>query len=213
MSVVSRGKNKSTSALVAVIIVIVSTALTFVGLKIINASTSVTEHNNPEVTESKRVYVPESTSVAEAFYSTPVRLKIPKIKVDAVVEHMGLTASGDMQSPGTNGSAGWYKYSSYPGNKGSSVIAGHVGVRNPAVFTHLDTLVQGDTVLVTDDKGQEVKFTVTSSKWYDYQIEATEVFESDKSGAHLNLITCAGDWDSSQDTYSQRLVVFADKVE
>jgi hypothetical protein len=39
------------------------------------------------------------------------------------------------------------------------------------------------------------------------------VFASNDGGAHLNLITCAGEWNKGKKSYSERLVVFADKVE
>jgi hypothetical protein len=67
----------------------------------------------------------------------------------------------------------------------------------------------GDTLLVIDAKGQSASFTVREAKTYDPKQQHDEVFNS-ASGTHLNLITCAGDWDSSHQHYLKRLVVFAD---
>lgn len=153
-----------------------------------------------------------STAAAEnRTYGLPVRLLIPKIDVDARVTYMGLTASGDMEAPKTNEDAGWYKYGARPGNIGSAVIAGHLGVGNPAVFADLGLLVKGDTLSVIDDDGQSVSFIVTDTRTYEYDTEPSEVFSSEV-GAHLNLITCNGNWNSTVKTYSQRLVIFTDKV-
>lgn len=144
-------------------------------------------------------------------YGLPVRLSIPKIGVDTSVLYMGLTASGDMEAPQTNEDAGWYKYGPRPGNTGSAVIAGHVGVGSHAVFTQLNLLVKGDIVSVTDDKGQTISFVVREVRTFSRNTEPTEVFKS-TTGAHLNLITCDGTWDAGESTYSERLVVFTDKL-
>jgi hypothetical protein len=40
---------------------------------------------------------------------------------------------------------------------------------------------------------------------------ASAVFRSSDGKAHLNLITCEGTWNSAQKSFSNRLVVFADK--
>jgi LPXTG-site transpeptidase (sortase) family protein len=144
-------------------------------------------------------------------YGLPVRLTIPKINVDAAVAYMGLTSSGHMEAPKTNEDTGWYKYGPHPGNAGSAVIAGHLGVGSSAVFTQLGLLVKGDTMSVTDDRGQVVSFVVTGTHAYDNDSEPTEVFSS-STGAHLNLITCNGVWEPGDKTYTKRLVVFADRA-
>ncbi|MEO5949491.1 MAG: class F sortase [Candidatus Saccharimonas sp.] len=140
-----------------------------------------------------------------------MKLAIPKIDVTADVAYMGLTTSGDMEAPKTNEDAGWYKYGPHPGNPGSAVIAGHLGVGSNAIFAQLNLLAKGDIVSVSDDRGQTVSFRVTHVRTYAYDTEPSEVFKS-ASGAHLNLITCNGDWDVAKRTYSERLVVFTDKV-
>lgn len=149
--------------------------------------------------------------IAQTTYSTPVRLVIPKINIDTSIVEMGLTASGNMEAPLTNQDAGWYKDGPFPGNWGSAVIDGHRGLTNEkAVFTQLEQLEKGDTISVIDDRGQIALFIIRELRTYTKDTPAPEVFAS-TGGAHLNLITCNGDWESAQRTYSQRLVVFADK--
>jgi LPXTG-site transpeptidase (sortase) family protein len=145
-------------------------------------------------------------------YGLPVRLIIPKIAVDAPVQDMGLTQTGNLQAPATNNAVGWYKNGSRPGNSGSAVIDGHLGLGSTsAVFTELRRLQKGDTVMVVDDHGSTASFVVRQSKLFDKDTQPTEVFSS-LTGSHLNLITCNGDWEQQQKTYSMRLVVFADSV-
>lgn len=143
-------------------------------------------------------------------YSTPVRLIIPKINVDAKIDKMGLTASGNMEAPNTNDATGWYQSGPKPGNDGSAVIDGHFGVGGRAVFTDLNKLQKGDTLSVVDDNGQMASFVVRDTQAYDQDSQPNEVFNS-LMGAHLNLITCDGAWQATQRTYSQRLVVFTDR--
>ena len=137
----------------------------------------------------------------------PVTLTISKINVSAPIVPVGLTGSGDMESPSTNEDTGWYSYGARPGNKGTSVIAGHLGVNGNAVFSQLRQLIIGDSIEVIDDRQQTMSFKVVEIRTYDNNASASEVFNS-ASGSHLNLITCEGDWDSAQDTYADRLVVF-----
>jgi len=127
---------------------------------------------------------------------------------------MGDTSSGDMAVPNSLVDVGWYKYGPLPGETGSAVIAGHVvGFHGePGVFGQLDQLKPGDTVSVTDAKGQPASFTVSRIKIYDPADQHKEVFKS-SSGAHLNLITCSGDWDASHLHYLKRLVVFTDSTQ
>jgi sortase A len=172
--------------------------------------------HSPQLPTTNSTAQPAKAEVkkAETTYSLPVRLKIPKINVDAPVEQMGLTPQGDMQAPDGPSNVGWYKLGSHPGNKGSAVIAGHYGRwknGQESVFEKLHTLQKGDDVKVEDEKGATVDFIVRDLRTYSPDQTAPDVFEVNDDKAHLNLITCQGVWDDSQKTYSQRLVVFTDK--
>ncbi len=146
-------------------------------------------------------------------YGLPVRLIIPKIKVDANIIHMGITSDGDMEVPSRLEDLGWYKYGPHPGEEGSAVVAGHLGVGalEFGVFKNLNLLSVGDSVIVIDDKGLLISFIVREIRVYDKEEQVKEVFSS-VVGSHLNLITCTGTWIPSERTLSQRLVVFTDKA-
>ena len=142
----------------------------------------------------------------------PVRLIIPSIHVDAPILYMGITKSGTMDVPKNITDTGWYKNGPLPGNRGSAVIAGHIdGLRGqPGVFAELSKLPTGSTVKVTDLNGLSTTFVVRMTKTYAQNDQPDEVFHS-TDGIHLNLITCTGNWNSTNHQFSQRLVVFADK--
>jgi LPXTG-site transpeptidase (sortase) family protein len=143
----------------------------------------------------------------------PVRLKIPKINVNAAIEYVGLTPQGEMGAPKDLSKVAWFNLGPRPGEKGDSVIDGHFGwVKNTVVvFNDLDKLQKGDKIYVQDDKGASVTFVVQSLRSYGKTQDTSGVFLSSDQKAHLNLITCEGVWSETQKTYSGRLVVFSDK--
>lgn len=142
----------------------------------------------------------------------PSRLLIPSLGVDAPIVEVGLTPSGDMDVPSGPIDVGWYKFGPYPGQVGSAVLSGHEGWANGVVgvFDNIDKLRTGDKIVIRTVVGTSISFTVKGSKTYEPSAIVPDIFYSN-SGSHLNIITCYGSWDSSQKTYNQRLVVFADK--
>lgn len=146
-------------------------------------------------------------------FGLPVYIKIPSIKVDAPVEHVGLTSDGAMDVPKGPNEVAWFNLGSRPGESGSAVIAGHYGWKNniPAVFDNLHKLRKGDKISTEDEKGVITAFVVREIQTYGKDEAAPDVFGSDDGKVHLNLITCAGVWNKAEKTRSERLVVFADK--
>lgn len=144
---------------------------------------------------------------------SPVRVSIPKINVDAVLEYVGLTPGGEMEGPTIPDNAAWLNRVPLPGEVGTSVIAGHFGYKNdrPAAFDNLHELRKGDKLYVKDSKGAVIAFVVQELKTYKPEQVATEVFSSNDGKSHLNLITCKGAWNEALKSYDTRLVVFADK--
>lgn len=144
----------------------------------------------------------------------PVNIKIPKIAVDAVIEKVGLKTDGSMDVPKLTTNGGWYMLGSKPGEIGSAVIAGHLNWWNGqiGVFEHLKSLKPGDMVTVQDDKGALISFMVRESRSFSAGADATDVFNSNDGQSHLNLVTCDGAWVTSAKQYSNRLVVFTDRV-
>ncbi len=143
----------------------------------------------------------------------PVHLEIPKINVDAALESVGLTPQGAVGVPEGPVNAAWFDLGPRPGENGSAVIVGHFGWKNgiPAVFDNLYKLQKGDKIYVEDETGTITTFVVREVRTYDQNEDASSVFNSSDGKAHLNLITCQGVWNKAQKSYSDRLVVFADK--
>lgn len=144
----------------------------------------------------------------------PIRLKIPKIKVDAAFESVGLTAQSAIGVPKNPVNAAWYNLGPRPGEAGNAVITGHYGPwKNGAksVFNNLNKLRAGDKIYVEDDKGIVTAFIVRGMRSFGEKDDASSIFTANDSGSHLILITCEGVWNSKTKSYSKRLVIFADK--
>lgn len=155
----------------------------------------------------------ESTTEAQKNVGLPVRISIPSIAVDAAIEKVVLAADGSMGVPKNPFDTAWYGLGARPGEAGSAAIAGHVDwEKGPAVFANLHKVKQGDRIEVRDDNGGVILFVVRGSRRLHADADATDVFTSRDGKAHLNLITCAGSWDKQAKQYSERLVLFADRV-
>lgn len=142
----------------------------------------------------------------------PSRLLIPKLDIDASVEFVGLTPKGDMAVPKDIKNVGWFDSGPRPGERGSAVIAGHFSGDNTqtGVFNNLHSLEVGDQLYILDTNGTSTTFIVREKRSYDPG-HVEEVFGQNDL-AHLNLITCGGEWDKTKKSYTKRLVIFTDIV-
>lgn len=166
-----------------------------------------------QAAEPAVVTSPYELPAIEEGEGNPVYITIPSIGVDAPVERVALTSDGYMDVPRDPGNAGWYALGPRPGEVGSAAIAGHVAWFDgeTAVFSGLHKVVPGDTILVRNDDGSDAAFVVREIRTYAADADATDVFLSRDGKAHLNLITCVGEWDRDAGQYAERLVVFADQ--
>lgn len=143
----------------------------------------------------------------------PVRLKIPGIGLDSIVESVGFTSDMSMDIPKNQEDVAWFNLGQRPGEIGNAVIDGHYGWKSkkPSAFDDLYKLRKGDKISIEDDKGAVISFVVRGSIRYDQSASAPDVFVSKDGKSHLNLITCEGQWDEVSKSYPNRLIVFADK--
>ncbi len=152
-----------------------------------------------------------SAATATSTALVPARLKIPTIGVDAVVEQVGQKADGTMGTPSKFGEVAWYAPGSKPGAPGNAVFAGHVdnALTTAGVFEHLSQLKKGDYITVADAAGKTLVYRVASVKSYAAnEAPVAQIFTTSGSQG-LVLITCAGEWVTSQHQFDQRLVVLA----
>lgn len=150
-------------------------------------------------------------SVAALGRSTPVALKVPAIGVDTPLMKLGLARDGTVQVPpiAAHDRAGWYAHSPTPGQKGPSVILGHVtvGPYGDGVFRRLADLRKGDEIVARLKDGESAVFAVTEVRTVAKADFPTQEVYGDVDRPELRLITCGGA--RTGDGYLDNVIVFA----
>lgn len=145
--------------------------------------------------------------------SMPVRLTIPRLKVNAPVEAVGLAPDGTVQTPALDETnmTGWYKNGPTPGQVGPAVILGHVDTAKtgPSVFFKLRQLKAGDSVSVKRKDGSTATFAVQKLQDVSKKQFPTKKVYGDLSYSGLRLITCGGAFDKAKGSYENNIIVFA----
>lgn len=161
---------------------------------------------------------PASANQYENFSGKPAALRIPTLEIDAPVVSVGLTSSGAMDAPNNLIEVGWYDKSARLGedSKYSVLMDGHYGTSwNQGVFYNLYKIKVDDQIVMATESGEEAVFKVV-------EIERKALEEVDMNKAlyvypdarqSLTLITCEGDYDAARQTYNDRVVVYAVRVQ
>ncbi|GGY88224.1 class F sortase [Streptomyces nitrosporeus] len=147
--------------------------------------------------------------------SEPSRISIPEISVDAPFTPLSIGPSGQLNAPPANDPnlVGWFKDAATPGERGTSVVAGHVDTKTgPAVFLLLRTLEAGNTVDITREDGVVATFKVDSVETFSKADFPDDRVYADNGTAQLRLITCGGEYDRKAKDYKDNVVVFAHLV-
>ena len=125
---------------------------------------------------------------------------------------LGLRENGSLQvPPGDPGSpASWYNGSPTPGERGPSVVLGHVNASNagPGVFAELHRMKAGDTIEVTREDGTTAVFSAYLGEQYAKDAFPTESVYGNTDGAELRLITCDG-YNPKTGVFEMNYVVYA----
>ncbi|MET8677962.1 class F sortase [Streptomyces sp. NPDC004647] len=153
-----------------------------------------------------------ATPASELPRSTPKRLSIPEIAVDAPFTPLSIGASGRLNAPPAENSnlVGWFQGGATPGERGSAIVAGHVDTKTgPAVFVRLDRLKPGSTVDITREDGKVATFKVDSVVTFSKANFPDDRVYADTASAQLRLITCGGAYDKKAKDYVDNVVVFA----
>lgn len=135
----------------------------------------------------------------------PARLLIPSIGIGVDIVPVGLNDKGEMDVPsGATSNVGWYKGGTIPGNVGSAVLDAHVY----AAFQELQHVRLGSYVYVQTSGNTKLRFKVVDSRFYTLSELTPAILFGQTDARRLNLITCAGTFVPSINTYDHRLVVF-----
>lgn len=144
--------------------------------------------------------------------SLPKRLSIPEIGVNAPFTELSIGVSGQLNPPPANDTnlVGWFRDGASPGERGSSIVVGHVDTKTgPAVFSRLLTLQPGSMVHITRADSVVASFKVDSVDSFSKADFPNDRVYADSSSPQLRLITCGGDYNQNTREYEENVVVFA----
>jgi sortase A len=144
----------------------------------------------------------------------PKKISIPSLGIDAYIQKSGVDQNSQIAVPTNVHLAGWFTDSVLPGDKGLSIIAGHVsGKTQPGVFENLHTLQKGSDFTVTFGNNIQKTFQVISVVSVSAEEAANLLFSQNPNvKSQLNLVTCAGNYSNEKQSYDKRVVI-ASKLE
>ncbi len=141
----------------------------------------------------------------------PEEIVIPSINVDGFVQRVGIDQNSQVAVPTNIHLAGWFAQSQQPGDKGLSIIDGHLdGLHTDGIFRHLVDVKVGDPIKITLGDGTVRAFTVMSVQTVLNADVANILFSQDPAVvSQLNLVTCGGTYVKTDKGYDSRFVVMA----
>lgn len=141
----------------------------------------------------------------------PQSLTIPRLRVQAPVEHLAFNRAADYAAPYKWGDVAWFDRGPRPGDIGHAAILGHLdSTCCPAIFYTLKYLKAGDIVTVTYRKGKPLHFRVMWQATYPNKSLPVKFLFSEAGGQRaLILMTCIGTFYRNAGGYDHKLVVFA----
>jgi len=114
--------------------------------------------------------VPSPTATPVPYDGKVARFQIPRFKVDAAVEDIGIQSNNELAVPSDPTDVGWYGIYQKPGFDGNALFAAHVDYygRDPNTlpFHDLKDLTGNDQVVVQMDNGLKYTYQVYSLTRY-----------------------------------------------
>jgi hypothetical protein len=140
----------------------------------------------------------------------PVKIAIPALGVEAMIEAVSDDPDGAMSAPSDPDEVAWYERGPGMGVPGNVVFAGHINwAGRTRAFGLLDRLDPGDVIQVIDAKGRGFEYAVESSHWVRAEGAPVEEIFAQPTEPVITLITCGGEYVASRREYLDRLIVRA----
>jgi LPXTG-site transpeptidase (sortase) family protein len=144
----------------------------------------------------------------------PKKIIIPKIGVNNFIQQVGVNEKNEIAAPLNIFIAGWFNQSVRPGQKGLSIIDGHLdGYKKDGIFKNLFKLQRGDELSIELGNGKSKKFKVISVEEVEEKKAMASLFsQNPRVSSQLNLITCGGNYDKNNRYYDKRVIVSAEQI-
>ena len=165
-------------------------------------------------TSGPAVATREATAAPVVDVPAPVRIRVPALGVDSVVDPVGVAPDGQMALPDDVDRVGWYRFGPVPGADGSAVVAGHVDDREQGlgVLAPLREAAVGTEVVLTDAAGTTTRWRVASRELITKQALPLDRLFVRTGPPRLTLITCGGPFLPEFGSYRDNVVVVAEPV-
>jgi Sortase domain len=152
------------------------------------------------------------SSPAVPLVPPPVRLRLPRLHIDAAVLPVSVGIDGLLGVPANPRQLGWWSGSARPGlASGSVVIDGHVDSASlglGALF-RLREARPGDQIVLENATGGSTGYRVVARRSYaKTSLPVSQVFAAEV-GPRLVLLTCGGAFDQATHHYADNIVVYA----
>ncbi|HJQ08213.1 MAG TPA: class F sortase [Candidatus Saccharimonadales bacterium] len=144
----------------------------------------------------------------------PKYISLPSIQAEGFLQWVGVDQHKTIAVPSNIHMAGWYVDSRSPGERGLSIIDGHVDGRTEGgIFKDLAKLRPQDRFSITFGDDSEKTFVVRKVHRKPAAEAAVVLFSQDPAiTAQLNLITCGGRFDRKTGVYEERIIVVASRL-
>ena len=145
----------------------------------------------------------------------PKKITISSQGIDGFIQKVGVDQNKQIAVPNNIHIGGWFVDSVRPGDKGLSIIDGHVNgrVSDAGIFKQLSKVNEGDTVTVTFGDNTTKSFKVFYADETKTADAAAVLFSQSPTVTNqLNLITCVGTFIAAEKTYDKRFIVQAELI-
>lgn len=144
----------------------------------------------------------------------PKYITLPTIKAEGFLRKVGVDQNKQVATPDNIHMAGWFVETVRPGQKGNSIIDGHVsGWVNNGIFKDLIKMKPGDVYTVEFGSGDKKQFKVKEVKDVPVADAASILFSQDPEiTSQLSLITCGGKFNRSTNQYENRVIVISEAI-
>ncbi|MFF4417382.1 class F sortase [Streptosporangium sp. NPDC001559] len=144
--------------------------------------------------------------------STPLRLVIKRLNINAPITSVGLDKKGAIEVPsvGNPNLVGWYRSGPTAGEAGPAIMLGHKDTRSgSAVFSRLAEIRNGDEIEVRRQDGIIAVFTVDGLEQADKTVFPTQRVYGDSPIPRLHVITCGGTYNRTTGHYTDNVIAYA----
>lgn len=139
----------------------------------------------------------------------PRYINLPTIGAAGYIQKVGVDQNKQVSAPTNISLAGWFVEGARPGERGLSIIDGHVdGARSDGIFKDLAKLQKDHIFTVELGNDKLLQYRVIAIQTVDTKDAATILFsQNPATRSQLNLITCGGNFDTDSRLYDKRVIV------